>query len=134
MKSQQLAVQRMERDLELLLRKYSKQEEGSSVKTLSKDQLIEFLGKVGVFKEVCRKKKDQRSVSPNSGMQAQRQTQRLKNERSLLFNLWNCILNPFLEEEVQLEIATEILKILFNHYIPNNKQVKLISEFSDLME
>lgn len=46
---------------------------------------------------------------------------RLKQEEEFLANLWIHFLAPLDESNAQFEIVNEILKIILNHYIPQQK-------------
>jgi len=69
-------------------------------------------------RSTSQKSKDTRSKSPVQEQSNYRSDKRIKAERSLVFNIWNCILNPLLSRKCSFEIVNETLKILFNHYLP----------------
>lgn len=103
-----------------------------------------MLGQLGVFRDIGTSEADKsksrsrsRSASPINGVKNQnpfRLEERKKKESNFLFHLWNFILNPLQEQEVQFEIANEALKVLFNHYLQNYKQAELLYELQNIVD
>lgn len=62
-----------------------------------------------------------RSISPHIKKDSYRMGLRLKQEEEFLANLWIHFLAPLDESNAQFEIVNEILKIILNHYIPQQK-------------
>ena len=61
-----------------------------------------------------------------------RKTQRLKVEVTFFNTLWSTFLTSD-SMTCDIDIALEVLKVLFNHYIPVSKQVQLLSELQKLV-
>ena len=64
-KTQQLAISKLEKDLESILIHYLKKVEDSSIRIVTQQSLIKMLSEVGVFKELQNiPQKSERSKSP----------------------------------------------------------------------
>jgi len=148
MRSQSLAISKLEKDLEQLLRYFSHQAgQDPAERVVSRDELTQLLRVVECFRELepleSAKEKalvgpliggrsQSRSVSPHVKKDNYRQGLRLKQEQEFLSTLWTRIISPHNPVEVQFEMVNETFKVLFNNYIPAQKQAELLYDLQML--
>ena len=53
-KTESMAIQKLERDIENLLKRYSTYDRQSDVRSVKKDSFIQMFGDLGVFKEISK--------------------------------------------------------------------------------
>lgn len=152
-----MAVQKFEKDLETLIKRHAKAKEEEEeekgwrrreVETqwiLSRSGLIGFFREVEAFRELDEGKRgagksrsvspiqpEQKSIVSHRRVDSYRKTQRLKLEVTFFNTLWSSFMSAD-SPTCELDIALEVLKVLFNHYIPVPKQVQLLSELQKLV-